>query len=90
MGKFKEYTPDNDKDYECDCINECTEEICEDEPEGCIGEVLTPSSSSKTVKKDNEKGLVMAASQWSDVNGCIVTAANTFSKIEPGYYTLHS
>lgn len=90
MGKFKEYAPDNGEDFEYDCEENCVETVCKDEADGGIGEILTPNSSSKTVKKDSEKGLVMAASQWSDVNGCIVTAANTFSKLEPGYYTLHS
>lgn len=41
---------------------------------------------------DNEIGsdaVTRAAQQWSDVNGCIVTAANTFPKLESGYYTIH-
>lgn len=46
--------------------------------------------SRKNVHNDSEAGLVMAAQQWSDVNGCIVTASNTFSRLQAGYYSMHS
>ena len=46
-------------------------------------------SSDQKVSNDSEAGLIMAAQQWSDVNGCIVTASNTFSKLEAGYYSMH-
>ncbi len=65
-------------------------EECTCEVEGRESNPTLIGSSDQKVRKDSEDGVVMAAQQWSDVNGCIVTASNTFSRLESGYYSLHS
>lgn len=77
-----------------DCPDEmeykCCEEVEHNGVEGFGVTIAVPGEKKNKVKRDSEAGLVMAAQQWSDVNGCIVTASNTFSKLEAGYYSMHS
>ena len=82
----------NDPIEICDEPKCCEEETRDYDEPGNGGFTVVEGSgvSGKKVRKDSEDGVVMAAQQWSDVNGCIVTASNTFSRLEAGYYSLHS
>ena len=38
---------------------------------------------------DNDEIAIKTATQWSDMDGAIVSVSDTFSKLEKGYYTIH-
>lgn len=68
----------------------CTvdETFNEDRPIG--GRIKESTPRLETVGNPEEDENRIKGTQWSDVRGgCIITANNTFSKLESGYYSIH-
>lgn len=57
------------------------------EIEKCYGNICEEDA---TAVDSLSESILKTASQWSDIDGCIVTASNTFPNLESGYYTLHA
>lgn len=66
--------------------NYAVDEACNEDIRPIGGRLKQSSPRFKTVgNPEEDKG-----TQWSDVRGgCIITANNTFSKLESGYYSIH-
>lgn len=78
--KLKEYEGEEPQYDDClpnkiveTCEDKCSSTYCDDVTSG--GPVLEPEVEVK-------------GTQWSDVNGRIITANNTFDKLESGYYSI--
>lgn len=69
--------------------NYTVDKACNEDIRAISGRLKQSSPRLETVENPEEEDRIKGT-QWSDVRGgCIITANNTFSKLESGYYSIH-
>lgn len=70
--------------------NYTVNKACNEDILSISGRLKQSSPRLETVENPEEDEDRIKGTQWSDVRGgCIITANNTFSKLESGYYSIH-
>lgn len=70
--------------------NYTVDKACNEDIRSISGRLKQSSPRLETVENPEEDEDRIKGTQWSDVRGgCIITANNTFSKLESGYYSIH-